>query len=453
MRDSLLVRKTIIFLGALALGAGFLPAAHAATNDPRAGEQYGYTQIQTPSAWTKATGQGITIAIIDSGTDLNHEDLHSKIVANCPGSGCHDYGDNDTNPQDDSLLKDGNGVVVKGHGTHVSGLAAAATDNGKGGVGIARDAKILPLKIFPSNPNGSLTAGVANVPQAVNFAVSHGAKVINLSLGDFNVGGVVGPLQTACNSAFDQGSLCVVAAGNSGQDKASGYNHDFNALVVTANDKDGNHVNFGQKADTKWAVSAPGLFNFSTWPTDAGGYKTISGTSMASPQAAGVAALVFSQHPDWSPAQVAERIVSTVNPMGNPSVNGAGRVNAASAVGAPSVAPTDPGTKSHSSGNAYSGSDGASGGSSSSGGRSGSSGSSGGATKGTLPPAGTTDDADFNSIGKGGDASIGTQNASKSSKAAPAKITGHQVAEAFATILLLLTGLSAFSANRRRLRA
>jgi subtilisin family serine protease len=438
------VRKTLILLAAVGLGVGFLPAARAATNDPLAGQQYGYTQMQTPSAWTKATGAGVTIGIVDSGTDLNHEDLHSKLVANCPGSGCHDFGDNDDNPQDDSQLKDGNGVVVKGHGTHVSGLAAAATDNGKGGVGIARSAKILPLKIFPSNPNSSLAGGIANVPQAVNFAVQHGAKVINLSLGDFNVS-VLGPIQTACNAAFTNGSLCVVAAGNSGQDKGSGYQHDFNALIVTANDDKGNHVSFGQKADTKWGVSAPGLGNMSTWPTDAGGYKAISGTSMASPQAAGVAALVFSQHPDWSPGQVAERIVQTVNPMDNPSVNGAGRVNAAAAVGAPSVAPTDPGTRS--SGNRSGSGSSATNNGSSSGARSTNGTTSGGSTNGTLPPAGSTNDSDFN-VGTG-DQSIGTQNASKSSKPASAKITGRQVLETFAVILLLLTGLSTLSANRR----
>ncbi|MDQ1401815.1 MAG: hypothetical protein QOG03_131, partial [Actinomycetota bacterium] len=428
------MRKTLLFLTALVLGAGFLPAAHAAVNDPHAGDQYGYTQMQVPSAWTKATGNGVIIAVVDSGADLKHEDLQGKLVPNCPGTGCHDYGDGDDNPQDDSLLKDGAGKVVKGHGTHVSGLAAAATDNGKGGVGVARDAKIMPLKIFPSNPNsGGITGGIANVPEAVNFAVQNHARVINLSLGDFNVG-VVGPIQTACNAAFNQGSLCVVAAGNSGQDKASGYQRDFNALVVTANDKDGNHVGFGQKADTKWGVSAPGLFNFSTWPTDDGQYKTISGTSMASPQAAGVAALVFSEHPDWGPGQVATRIYETTNPMGAPTINGSGRVNAATAVGAPSVAPTDPGTKSHRSDNTYSG---PANGGTGSGNKRGSSGSGAGSTNGTLPPAGSTDDADLANIGNG-DQAIGTQNASKSSKGSSNSVSKQQILELIAAVLLAM---------------
>lgn len=440
------MRKTLIFLAAMVLGVGFLPAARASVNDPLAPQQYGYTQIQAPSAWTKATGRGIIIAVVDSGTDVNHEDLHPQLVANCPGTGCHDYGDNDDNPQDDSLLKDGNGHVVKGHGTHVSGLAAAAANNGKGGVGIAPDAKILPLKIFSSNANssGGLAGGITNVPQAVNFAVQHGAKVINLSLGDFNVG-VVGPIQTACNTAASQGSLCVVAAGNSGQDKPSGYQHNFQALVVTANDKDGNHTSFGQWADTQWGVSAPGLFNWSTWPTDDGQYKSISGTSMASPQAAGVAALVFSQHPTWTPAQVAEQVVSTADPMGNPTVNGAGRVNAARAVGAPVTAPSDPGTKSHASGNNYPTSPTASGGST--GGSSKAPAGASGPTKATLPPAGGTDDADLANIGNGTQA-IGTQN-TKSGSGSGSKVTGQQILELTATLLLIMAAVSTLSASRR----
>ncbi|MDQ1403401.1 MAG: hypothetical protein QOG03_1717, partial [Actinomycetota bacterium] len=280
-------------------------------------------------------------------------------------------------------------------------------------------------------------------------------KVINLSLTEIAGFGINNTVENACNLAYQQGVLCIVAAGNSGQDKASGYKFGFNALLVTANDKDGNHVGFGQKADTHWGVSAPGLYNWSTWPTVDGKYKSISGTSMATPQAAGVAALVFAQHPDWGPGQVADRIWQTANPMGNPSVNGAGRVNAAAAVGAPSVAPSDPGTKGHRTGNTYSGPTG-NGGNGSNGSSAGpgsnGSGSSGGATNGTLPPAGSTDDADLANIGNG-DPAIGTQNASKSSKGSSNSVSKQQVLELIAAVLLAMSGLSTLSASRRRRRA
>src|SRR5205823_3731445 len=108
-----------------------------------------------------------------------------------------------------------------------------------------------------------------------------------------------------------RGALCVVAAGNKG-DQPSGYSRNVQFLIVTANDEKGDHASFGQHADTQWGLSAPGVGVFSTWPTDSGSYKLEQGTSMAAPHAAGVAALLFAQH--LSVGQVVDRMLSTATP-------------------------------------------------------------------------------------------------------------------------------------------
>jgi subtilisin family serine protease len=321
-----------VFLAALmGVTLGVPPAL--ASNDPGFKKQYGLTQIGAPSAWTKTAGNGITIAIVDSGVDLDHPDLQAKIV---PG---HDFGDNDDNPDDDSGLKDGEGKYIRGHGTHVAGIAAAITDNGVGVAGVAPYAKIMPLKVFASDPNSSFVNALTAVPTAIRYAVDHGAKVINLSLGGIQGLSLVGIIETPCAQAYSRGALCVVASGNSGQQNASGYQHDVQFLNVTANDDKGNHASFGQKADTQWSVSAPGVAVWSTYvpelqqegQTDRG-YAYEQGTSMAAPHATGLAALLFAQ--GLSVGQVVQKILTTATPMGDPGTNGAGRINAAAAVGA-----------------------------------------------------------------------------------------------------------------------
>ena len=310
------------------------PAAHA-TNDPFWNQQYGPKQIYASEAWAKSRGAGVRIAVIDSGMDLQHPDLTPRLVPGCPGSECYDFGSGDDNPDDDSSYtytdSTGKTVAAKGHGTLVSGVAAAATDNGVGVAGVAPDAQLMPLKVLGNS--GSTTGVLTHIPNAVNFAVDHGAKVLNLSLGDFNLAGMVGPIQTACNTAFTRGALCIVASGNSGATQPSGYDRSFNAVVVTANDEQGKHAAFGQKADTQWALSAPGVGIVSTHPVEMGSYAKASGTSLSAPHVAGAAALLFAQ--GLSNRAVADRLKATAKDMGDPGVNGAGLLNAAAAVGAP----------------------------------------------------------------------------------------------------------------------
>lgn len=331
-------RISTFAVAAVALGLTLAATAQAASgsNDPDYKRQYGVAQVNAPSVWAQKTrGAGVTIAIVDSGVDLDHPDLKGKLVAG------RDFADSDNNADDDSELNDSDGKSVKGHGTHVAGIAAAITDNKVGVAGVAPDAKIMPLKVFTSGSSGVL--GFAAVPNAIRYAVDNGARVINLSLGTFESDvPLVGFTQTPCADALQRGALCVVASGNSGASEPSGYPRDYPGLIVTANTEAGTHASFGQKADTQWALSAPGQGNWSTVPVEQGGYGEKSGTSMAAPHAAGVAALLFAA---MNPPQDAEgvqmvidRMLSTARPMGDTGTNGAGRVDAAAAAGVPVVA-------------------------------------------------------------------------------------------------------------------
>ncbi len=323
-------RRVALAVGAaVLLGQAAWMVAATASNDPLFSRQYGITQIGVPTAWTKSKGAGIKIAVIDSGVDVDHPDLKAKID---PAS--RDFADNDNNADDDSPLKDGQGQDLKGHGTHVAGIAAAITDNGVGVAGTAPASSILALKAFSSRSTGSILGALTVVPNAIRYATDQGAKVINLSLGTFNGLPLVGIIESPCTEAYSRGALCVVASGNDGQANSSGYPSDFKALVVTANDDKGNHADFGQRPGTAWGVSAPGVNVTSTWPIDDtshDGYNAIQGTSMAAPHAAGAAALLFAS--GLTNAQVVQRLIDTASPPRNAALEGAGIINVARALG------------------------------------------------------------------------------------------------------------------------
>lgn len=343
MRDNTTVRaiRIVLVAGAAAflLGVG-LPAAKA-TSDPLWNRQYGPTMIGADNAWQKSTGRGVTVAVVDSGVDVDHPDLKDKIVKG------HDFACDDENPDDDSTIKDSSGAAVKGHGTHVAGTIGAITNNNIGVAGVAPDVKLMPLKVFKSNDACQASGGglfSTSITSAIDYAVANGAKVINLSLIEI-VGGafglVIDSIQERCRAAFDKGSLCVIAAGNDGSAQPSGYARDLPALVVTANDKEGKHASFGQRADTMWGVSAPGVAILNTWPIDDpahNGYNEIQGTSMAAPHVSGAAAVLFAT--GLSARAVAEKLVNTAGPPRDQVVEGAGLIHLDRALGLEPVATT-----------------------------------------------------------------------------------------------------------------
>jgi subtilisin family serine protease len=336
-------------------------------NDPLFADQWGMTKIQAPQAWqeTNATGFGINIAVVDSGLDLGHEDFACpgklKVL---PGS---DHVGNDGSPQDDN-----------GHGTHVAGIAGACTDNGKGVIGVAPDATIMPIRhaggaIDPAD----LDAGMA---RGIRFATENGAHVINLSIGDippFSHLGKFGYPETeeAMNEARNAGVVIAAAAGNFDQPTCEYPSFSRNVICVVATDRDDMrawYTDFPVNADPdseqpkiEPVVAAPGgqgtfceegivstylRSEESTCYTE--GYDSLDGTSMSSPHVAGLAALLYDRVGGARSKANADLIVNTIletsddlyTPGWDPIV-GYGRINALAAVQAlpdpePTVTPT-----------------------------------------------------------------------------------------------------------------
>jgi len=239
------------------------------TSDPKWDKQWGITKIKTPAGWRIETGdRNVTIAIIDTGVDLNHPDLKNKLV---PG---HDFIDNDNTPNDD------NG----GHGTHCAGIAAASTNNGIGVAGVCAECSIMPIRVM--NDSGGVAS---NVARGILWATDHGAKVISMSLGGQNESQTQ---RDAINYAWNKGVLVVVSAGNNGQTAPFYPAYQNTCIAVgasTPNDTRTSFSNHGSWVD----VAAPGSYIMSTVP--GGKYKYMSGTSMAAPFVAGLAGLLWSK--------------------------------------------------------------------------------------------------------------------------------------------------------------
>jgi subtilisin family serine protease len=335
------VRSKLTRWGALllALGTslGFAAPGHATPatpHDPAFNLQWNLQMIGAPSAWQVATGSGSTIAIVDTGVDLHHEDLKDKIVGHvdCVGHPCTP---GDTAGQDDY-----------GHGTHVSGIAAAETDNGIGVAGVAPDASILAVKVLDSTGSGTAN----DISAGVRFAADHGAVVINLSLGNVEQSVFGSAFQDALTYAYNKGAIPVLAAGNnfvlpSGPIK--------NAIVVGALNRDGLKASYSNIGSTQWAINAPGgepgdtsdtcnseqdqVGVLSTYFNN--GYACLAGTSMAAPHVAGAVAVLRSQ--GLSPQATVDTLLRTARTLPTTSLDGAGALDLAAAVGQPPTPPPD----------------------------------------------------------------------------------------------------------------
>ncbi|MCM3781791.1 S8 family peptidase [Neobacillus mesonae] len=278
-------------------------------NDPfYPGYQYGPQKVQAPAAWdiTQSAG-GIRIAIVDTGVQLNHPELAGKLL---PG---YDYVDWDPNPSD------GNG-----HGTHVAGIAAAATNNGLGIAGMAPLASIIPIRSLDNSGSGLLSS-VAN---GIVYAANNGAHVVNLSLGSPANDSF---LEAAVQYAWDRGAVVIAAAGNENTSSPvyPAYLPGVVAVAsVNASDVKSGFSNYGSWVD----VAAPGDQIVSTYLGSSFAY--LSGTSMAAPHVAGLAALLASQ--GRSNINVRDCIVFTCDPIpGTGTYWAHGRINALRAVQQP----------------------------------------------------------------------------------------------------------------------
>jgi thermitase len=328
-----------------ALGAAAQALPPSATNDPYLAQQWAIDKMAVPAAWRVTTGSvTITIAIVDTGLDLAHPDLASKVWTNAgeiPGNGVDDDGNGKVDdvhgwhfyhvdngvtydPAEDAHVQDD-----AGHGTHVAGIAAAAANNGIGIAGLAWGSHVLPVKVLNERGDG----WYSDIAAGIVYAADNGARIINLSLGGAAASAA---LCEAVRYAVDKGSLVVAAAGND----AGAVNYPAacpHALAVAATDAADSHPDSSSHGP-QVAVAAPGVSIYSTWYFSGlhqSGYRFETGTSMAAPQVSGVAALVRSAQPQWTPGQVAFQLERTADDLGAPSWDplfGWGRINAARAV-------------------------------------------------------------------------------------------------------------------------
>jgi len=284
------------------------------------GTQYYMDLMQIRKAWDITKGSpNVKIAIVDGGTDWTHEDLSDNIWTNpneIPINGIDDDGngyvddvhgwdfvgnivnwnadfkpDNDPKPSDPTNL----------HGTHTAGLASAVTDNGKGIAGTGFTCKIIPIK---TSADTSAIGGILAGYEGILYAANLGADIISCSWGG---PGYSQAEEDIINTAISKGSVVVVAAGNKGTslDKSPSYPSSFKNVITVGSSLGGTLSSFsdyGVDVD----VYAPGDNITSTIPGNQ--YKAESGTSMATPIAAGVAALIKSVHPDWNPYQISKQI-------------------------------------------------------------------------------------------------------------------------------------------------
>ncbi len=227
---------------------------------------WGHKNIGVPDAWKHTKGEGVIVAILDTGCDFDHGDLAKQILAYKDFTGSRS-GANDLN----------------GHGTHCAGVVAAA-ENGMGMIGVAPGCKLLIGKVLGDRGSGS-SVGIA---QGIHWAVDQGANVISMSLGG---DGEDDDTKEAVKYARSKGVIVVAAAGNSGPGRGDtiGFPGGYPEVVcVGATDKDDKVASFSSWG-RNLTVCAPGVGVRSCYPGNR--FATMSGTSMATPYVAGVAAL------------------------------------------------------------------------------------------------------------------------------------------------------------------
>ena len=316
---------------------------HYTPNDAFFASRQGYlTQVMANQAWDKIkNSSNVVIGIVDSGSDLDHPDLAANIFINTadPVNGIDDDRDGyiDNNRGWDligrtagNIIEDNNPSVTSDstdHGVHVSGIAAAVSDNGTGVSSVSFNAKLLIVKVGADDNSRAIYRGY----EGIKYAADHGANIINCSWGGPG-GGAFG--QDVINYAISKGCLIVAAAGNDNTevpDFPASYPAVISVASVGSNDLKSSFSNYGSSVD----ISAPGASIYNT--RNNGSYGLRSGTSMSAPLVASAAALVKARFPDFTMLQVGEqlRITSDNIDANNPSYSGLlgkGRLNVLRAV-------------------------------------------------------------------------------------------------------------------------
>ncbi|WP_144462746.1 S8 family peptidase [Siminovitchia fortis] len=252
--------------------------------------QWNLPAVGTERGWNFTRGSDdVTIAVVDTGVDLNHPDLSGRLA-----KGYNVLAKND-NPNDDN-----------GHGTHVAGIIAAVTNNAEGVAGVTWYNPVMPVKVM----NAEGIGGSFDVAEGIRWAADHGADIINLSLGNYQSSQV---LEDAIRYALDKDIVVVAAAGNDNTSQPSFPAALPGVISVAAVDWEGKRApfsNYGDHID----IAAPGVYIPSTF-TD-GQYASLSGTSMAAPHVSALAGLIRSVNPNMKNTEVVEMMTKTTQKAG-----------------------------------------------------------------------------------------------------------------------------------------
>jgi len=314
----------------------YINKMHLTINDPNANQQSFLTKINAYNGWNTSTGDtNVVIGIVDSGTDIDHPDLVANLKKNYadPVNGVDDDGDgyidnfngwdvseNDNNPNVDNST----------HGSHVSGCAAASTNNAVGVASPGFNCKFLPVKCAAQ----ASTTTIDNGYEGITYAADHGCQIINCSWG----GGFFSQLgQDVINYAtINKNALVLASAGNDNVDSPAfpaAFQYVTSVAATTASDAKASFSNYNYTVD----ISAPGNNIYSTVSNN--GYTTMSGTSMSSPIAAGAAGIIKSHFPAYNALQVGEQLRVTCDDIYGLATNanfkgrlGKGRINMANSL-------------------------------------------------------------------------------------------------------------------------
>ncbi|WP_431933438.1 type VII secretion-associated serine protease mycosin [Micromonospora sp. RP3T] len=258
-------------------------------------EQWQLAELRAKTAWRTSTGRGVVVAVIDSGVDASHPDLAGQVL---PGLDLVEPGGTD---EPDPV----------GHGTTVAGLIAGRADDDRGVVGLAPDARILPVRVLDAENRYDDALIIA---KAVRWAVDNGARVVNLSLGG---GGDSPALAAALDYAFARDVVVVACTGNlatSTTTKVWYPAREPGVLAVTGLDRDSENLWSGSITGHETTLSAPATALYGA--RSRGGYWRVQGTSFAAPLVAATAALVRARYPRMPAGDVVNRLISTARDLG-----------------------------------------------------------------------------------------------------------------------------------------
>jgi serine protease len=284
-------------------------------NDPDYSKQWNFRSINLEQAWDDSKGEGITVAVIDTGVSAVPDLADTQMVEG------YDFVNDRKNASDDV-----------GHGTHVAGTIAQSTNNNYGVAGIAYKATIMPIKVLSGGGGGT----ISDIAEGIKFAADNGAKIINMSLGG---GGDSQLMREAIDYANKKGTVIIAAAGNENRNSSSypaRYPNVISVAAIDASGKKAPYSNFGAGVD----ISAPGgsetgkiLQNTIDSKTGESIFVGYQGTSMASPHVAGVAALIASIS-DNNPENIRKILLESTRKINEDPLNhyGAGQLDAAAAV-------------------------------------------------------------------------------------------------------------------------